>query len=356
MKASRYLDCKKRTEKEDHMNIRDINIILDTNADWEKLRNTTVLVTGATGRLGMYFVHALIEANNRWGLNIQILALARSQEKITALYGDAETITVLKQDVTEPIEYPEKVDYIIHTAGLASPSDFTNRPVDTLWGHVMGTRNVLELARTNQTKKVLYTSTVEIYGDWKKEDYIKETDMGPMNHRNSRACYQEAKRLCETMLECYKAEHNVDFVSVNMSHTFGPGISLTDGRAFAEFIRNVVEGQDIVLQTDGSAVRTYTYVADAVGAMFLAMLNGTEHYYNAAAIDNQISIRDLAQLIASMDPQKKVKVVFADHVQQKLLYLPFKLGILDSSKMIELGWKPQVDTETAFRWTLESFL
>lgn len=339
------------------MSIRDVNIILDTCANWNKLKNATVLVTGATGRLGMYFVHALVEANNRWGLNIHILALARSVKKVDTLYGDMRNeITVLTQDVTDPIEYPEKVDYIIHTAGLASPSDFTNRPVDTLWGHVMGTRNVLELARKNKTKKVLYTSTVEVYGDWKKEDYIKETDMGPMNHRNSRACYQESKRLCETMLECYKAEHAVDFVAVNMSHTFGPGISLTDGRAFAEFIRNVVEGKDIVLQTDGSAVRTYTYVADAVGAMFLALLNGGENYYNAAAVENQISIRDLAQMIASMDPQKKVKVVFADHVQQRLLYLPFKLGILDSTKMIDLGWKPQVDVETAFRWTMESFL
>ena len=339
------------------MNTRDIQIILETNAEWEKLRDTTVLVTGATGRLGMYFVYALKEANRRWGLNIRIVALARNPEKIQALYGEWEQdMVVLAQDVTQPIEYGETVDYIIHTAGLASPSDFTTRPVDTLWGHVMGTRNVLELAKKCQTKKVLYTSTVEVYGVWKQEAYIKEGDMGPMNHRNSRACYQEAKRLCETMLECYQAEHGVDFVVVNMSHTFGPGISLTDGRAFAEFIRNVVEGQDIVLQTDGSAVRTYTYVADAVGAMFLAMLNGEEHYYNAATVENQISVRDLANLIASLDPQKKTKVVFANQEQQTLLYLPFKLGILDSSKIRELGWTPQVDVETAFRWTMESFL
>lgn len=339
------------------MEARDIDIILDTNAEWARLKNTTVLVTGATGRLGQYFVYALAEANQRWGFNIRILALSRNVKKAEELYGDMDSIiTVLLQDVTVPIEYAGTVDYIIHTAGLASPSDFTNQPVDTMWGHVMGTRNVLELARRSETKKVLYTSTVEVYGDWKKADHIKETDMAPLNHRNSRACYQESKRLCETMLECYYAEYAVDFVTVNMSHTFGPGISLNDGRAFAEFMRNALEGKNIVLQTDGSAVRTYTYVADAIGAMFLAMLNGSERYYNVAAIENKISIRDLAYLIASFDPQKKVNVVFANQGKQKLLYLPYALGILDSTKIKELGWKPQVNLETAFRWTWESFL
>lgn len=339
------------------MEIRDINIILNNPANWNNLKNTTVLVTGATGRLGIYIVNALIEANKRWELNINILALARNRQKIQDCYGDKfDYIEVIEQDIIDEITYSADIDYIFHTAGLASPSDFTNRPSNTLWGHVMGTHNVLELAKKRNTKRVLYTSTVEIYGDWKKEEYIKESDMGPMNHRNSRACYQESKRLCETMLECYKTEYGVDFVSVAMSHTFGPGISLYDGRAFAEFIRNVVEGEDIVLQTDGSAVRTYTYTADAVGGMFIALLNGKEKYYNVAATENQISIKDLAYLIASMDPNKKVEVKFSNPEKQKLLYLPFKLGILDSTKIMELGWKPQVNVENAFRWTLESFL
>ena len=336
---------------------RDLDIVLNNPADWTKLKDATVLVTGATGRLGIYIVGALLEASKRWNLNVEVLALARNKDKIQAAYGDgAENLKILQQDITEKITYEGKVDYIFHTAGLASPDDFTHRPTNTLWGHVQGTKNVLDLAKEKHTKKVLYVSTVEVYGTWKSENGIRETDMGPLVHTNSRACYPEAKRLCETMLACYKDEFQVDYAAVRMSHTFGPGISLYDGRAFAEFIRDVVEGKDIVLHTDGSAVRTYTYVADAVGAMFLALLNGTQEYYNVAAEENQISIRDLANLIASMSPKHNTAVKFEVPEGEGLRYLPFKLGILDSSRIRTLGWKAQVDLEHAFRWTLESFI
>ena len=336
---------------------RDLEIILSTKADWEKLRKTSVLVTGATGRLGIYIAQALIEANEKWGLGIQVVLLARSQKKLGAMYGpllQRSDVTVLLQDVTQPIVTEGNIDYIFHTAGLASPSDFTYRPIETLWGHVQGTKNVLDLAVEKKTCRVLYVSTVEVYGTWTSEEGIKEDDVGPMACTNYRACYPEAKRLCETMLACYKQQFGVNYVGVRMSHTLGPGISLEDGRAFAEFMRNALEGKDIVLQSDGSAVRTYTYTADAVGGMFLALLNGKEEYYNIAAVENQISIRDLAALIARLSP-RKVEVKFAGEDGNQLAYLPFKLGILDCSRLEELGWKPRADVESVFRWTMESF-
>lgn len=338
------------------MEKRDIDIILNNPIDWGKLKDKTILVTGATGRLGIYLVYALIEANRRYNLNLKVLAVARNKYKIDAIYKeDAPELSFITQDVTDPIKYQGTVDYIIHTAGLASPMDFTNIPVETLWGHVSGTRNVLELAKQCKTTKILYISTVEVYGNWKSEDYIKEDDMGPLVHTNSRSCYQESKRLCETMLACYKAQYGIDYCGVRLSHTFGPGISLDDGRAFAEFLKNALNSEDIVLQSDGSAQRTYTYTADAVGGMFLALLNGTDDYYNIAATDNLISIRDLANLIAELDENKKTKVRFAENVNQTLLYLPYKLGVLDSSKIEALGWKSQVDLKHAFEWTYESF-
>lgn len=337
--------------------LQDIDIILSTKATWESLTGKTVLVTGASGRLGIYIAQALLEANLRWGLNVRVILLARSQAKLEQQYGSLLTrddVCVLVQDVITPIEVNGPVDFIFHTAGLASPSDFTYHPVDTLWGHVQGTKNVLELS-VQKNARVLYVSTVEIYGTWKDEAGIKETDMGPMHCDNARACYPEAKRLCETMLACYKYEHGLDYVVVRMSHTLGPGISLEDGRAFAEFLRNVLHDEDIVLQSDGSAVRTYTYVADAVGAMFLVLLDGKDTYYNVAAVKNQISIRDLAALIASLSRTGRTQVRYALKEGKQLAYLPFKLGILDCERIQALGWEPKVSTEQMFRWTLESF-
>lgn len=338
--------------------LRDLNIILSANADWEKLKNKTVLVTGATGRLGIYIAESLMEANKRRHLNIRTILLARSREKLNRSYGSMlldDNVHILLQDITAPIHTSYPIDYIFHTAGLASPDDFTHRPIETLWGHVQGTKNVLDLAVEKHTKRVLYVSTVEIYGRWDREAGIRESDMGPLSCTNYRACYPEAKRLCETMLACYHQEHQLDYVGIRMSHTLGPGISLNDGRAFAEFLRNVLNDEDIVLQSDGSAVRTYTYAADAVGAMFLALLNGTEQYYNVAAVSNQISIRDLAVLIASLSKTGNTRVKILGDGKNRLAYLPFKLGILDCTKMEALGWKPQVDIEHTFQWTLESF-
>ena len=179
--------------------------------------------------------------------------------------------------------------------------------------------------------------------------------MGPLQNLNYRSCYPEAKRLCETMLASYKEEYGIDFCGVRLSHTLGPGILLDDGRAFAEFIKCALDGQDIILHSDGGAMRTYTYVADAVNAMFLVMEKGESTFYNVAVDENLISIRDLAELIAGLSPSGKTKVTFGEKAAL-LPYLPFKLAIMDTNKIRNLGWKPKVKNKELFQWTLHSFL
>lgn len=340
------------------MEKRDLDIIYRMPVNWQMYRNKVVLVTGATGRLGRYIVETLVDADTRYNLNMRIVGAARSERKTRQVFAELlelPNVSFLYQDISETIKYDGSVDYIFHTAGPAAPVDFRETAVETLWAHVCGTHNILEFARKHRTRRVFYVSTVEIYGAWQENRTIQETDMGPLQNLNCRACYPEAKRLCETMLASYKEEYGIDYCGVRFSHTLGPGISLDDGRAFAEFIQCALEGRDIVLHSDGSAMRTYTYVADGIAAAFLIMEKGKSMLYNVAADENIISVRDLAQLIARLSPSGKTEVVFGEDAG-KLPYLPFKLAIMDTGRIQELGWKPQVNIKDMFQWTMESFL
>ncbi|MEY8481214.1 NAD(P)-dependent oxidoreductase [Lachnospiraceae bacterium 48-21] len=339
------------------MEKRDLDIITNCAVNWRMYLNCAVLITGATGRLGRYIMETLADVDLKYNLNMRILGLARSEEKAREVFDnllDLPNVEFLYQDVNTSIGYNEKIDYIFHTAGPAAPKDY-DTPVDTIWAHVNGTHNVMECARTHQTKRVFYVSTVETYGEWKSDEKIRETDMGTMRHLNSRACYPEAKRLCETMLASYKQQYGISYCGVRLCHTLGPGVALDDGRGFAEFMDCVLKNQDIVLHSDGGAMRTYTYVADAVNAMFLIMDKGGDELYNVANENNLISIRDLAQMMVTLVPDSTCKVRFASE-DAKLQYLPFKLAILDTGKVQELGWKPVTNIETMFKWTLESFV
>ena len=340
------------------MEKRDLDIICNSAVNWRMYENKTVLVTGATGRLGRYIFETLVDVDIDYNLNLRVIGVARNETKAKEVFGDTillPNVSFLYQDINQEIKYDGKIDYIFHTAGPAAPVDFKDTCVETLWAHVNGTHNILECARTHNTKRVFYVSTVETYGELKDKTDISEEDMGILRHLNYRACYPEAKRLCETMLASYKHEYNVDFCGVRFSHTLGPGILLDDGRAFAEFIKCVLDNKDIVLNSDGSAMRTYTYVADGINAAFLIMEKGESTLYNVSSDENLISIRDLAELIAKFSITGKTKVVLSDEAS-KMPYLPYKLPIMNTIKVRELGWRPQVNIQNTFKWTMESFM
>lgn len=339
------------------MEKRDLDIITKSAVNWRMYLNSSVLVTGATGRIGRYIIETLADIDLKFNLNMRILGLARSEQKVREVFDnllDLPNVDFLYQDVNDEIDYNGNIDYIFHTAGPAAPRDY-DTPVDTLWAHVNGTHNILECAKNHYSKRVFYVSTVEIYGDWDRQEKIVETDMGIMRHFDSRSCYPEAKRLCETMLMTYKQQYGISFCGVRLCHTLGPGISLTDGRGFAEFMDCVIHNKDIILHSDGSAMRTYTYIADAINAMFLIMDKGEDVLYNVANEENLISIRDLAETMITLLPHRTCKVRFTDEAT-KLQYLPFKLAIMDTTKARDLGWKPRIDIRKMFKWTMESFV
>ncbi|SCY10136.1 Nucleoside-diphosphate-sugar epimerase [Lachnospiraceae bacterium XBB2008] len=344
------------------INDRDLDIIFSNPIDWEIFRNKKILVTASTGRLGRYMVAALHRADREYNLHMRIYAHARNEEKLRSLFSEeiescrssaGQGIIPIISDITEQFSLDE-IDYIFHTAGMAAPSDFTYGPVDTLKSHLLGTINVLDLAVRCSSERVIYFSTVEVYGENPDIEEYNETDYGMFRHDIARACYPESKRMCETMLASYAAQYGIEYLGVRMSHTLGEGISLDDGRSFAEFMNHALHGENIILHSDGSAIRAFTYTADVIGGVLLATTRGEVNtYYNIVNTDNMISIGELAEMIAGFDENHQCKVIYEEQIEPSLHFLPYKLSTVKTARIRSLGWIPRVNLSDTLRYTYE---
>lgn len=311
-------------------------------------KDATILVTGATGLIGSQIVWSLACHSMTRQKNLKILALVRSEEKAKAVFpGLVETglVQFCVGDIIKPLQIDGNVDYIIHGASATSSRFFVEKPVDTIVTALKGTENVLEFARQKSVKKVVYMSSLEVYGtpDNSKE-YISETDYGYIDPMQVRSSYSEGKRMVETMCVSYAKQYGVPVVVARLSQTFGAGVSYDDGRVFAEFARCVIEKRNIVLHTQGKTLRTYCYLRDAVEALFCLMLRGESgQAYNVTNMDTAITIIDMAKMVAQLDTDGSVQVVVDIPEDVSAFgYNPEMVIRLDSRKLQALGWKPEV--------------
>jgi nucleoside-diphosphate-sugar epimerase len=231
--------------------------------------------------------------------------------------------------------------------------------VGTLKANTLGTYNLLELAREKKAGRFLFFSSGEVYGLMDEARMpVPEDYSGPLDSTDVRSCYAESKRLGETMCVSYLHQYGVPARIVRPFHTYGPGLSLSDGRVFADFVADVVAGRDIVLRSSGDARRAFCYLADATEAFFTVLLKGTPgQAYNVGNDRAEISIRDLAELVAGLLPDRRVKVVRHEE-PSSAGYLPSAVtrALPDVSKIAQLGWRPTTGLEEGFRRTIRSFL
>lgn len=331
----------------------DINHILDNPINFKKLENSTVLITGASGMIGTYLLYTLAILNDLRSLNIKIVALVRDRNKITGYLKNRDDLIVLEQDVCDRINYDDKVDYIIHAASPASPKIMKDAPVDTLMANTLGTYNTLKLAKKSNTKSYVFISSREVYGEpyeWQEE--FKEDTYGFIDPLLPRSCYPEGKRAAENMCVTFKEQYGVNAKIVRPAHTYGPGMSIYDGRVQADFLKNVVEHQNILMKSTGEALRTYTYIRDVVAGIFFVLLEAEDIAYNVADEEAKITIKGLAELLVGLYPERKLKVEMKIEENQKGV-APFKLGTINSEKIRALGWKPTITIEEGFRRTVE---
>lgn len=332
----------------------DLEMIINDDIRWEKLKGKTVLITGASGMVGSYMLYTLTRLNDKFDYGIKVIAMLRNPDKLSQETKDRKDVEILVHDVTEKICLTEKVDYVIHAASPASPLIMQNHPVETIAANTLGTFNTLNLAKEHQAEGYLFISSREIYGQPAEgQEFFYENTYGFVDQLNPRSCYSEGKKAAETMCVSFKEEYGLNVKIARLAHTYGPGMSIYDGRVQADFLNNVYHNEDIVLKSEGTAVRTYTYIADAIGGLFRILLNSEEVVYNIGNEDGKVSIKELAEIMVSIYPEKNLKLIFDIPEGGTKGTAPYTLGILNSGKLRELGWKPRYSVKDGFERTLK---
>ncbi len=331
----------------------DLDTIIDSDIRWEKLRGKSVLVTGASGMIGTYAVGTLLRLNDAKAFGIKVIAVVRNEKKLPEEFRRREDFTVVLHDVTRPFAIEQPVDYIIHAASPASPLIMKDQPVETVAANTLGTFYTLMLAKEKGAQGYLYISSREIYGQpAPDQEFFYEDTYGFVDPLNPRSCYPEGKKAAETMCVSFRAEYGVNAKIARLAHTYGPFMSIYDGRVQADFLRNVLNKENIVLKSEGTAVRTYTYISDAMDGLFRTLLNAEDVVCNIGDENGKVSIRELAELLVKMHPEDKLRLVFDIPEGGTKGTAPFTAGILSSARLRSLGWKPRYTVEQGFARTL----
>lgn len=336
----------------------DLEYIINSGVEWELLRNKTVLITGAFGFVTSYMTRTLAYLIEKLDMNIKIIGVTRDIKKYPEWQGFSEVL-MLEHDVIDSFGFANKIDYIIHAASQSTPKVFGLDPVGTLLPNVVGTYNMLELAKNQENlKKFLFISTTGVLGFQTENNYpLKEADWGVLDPTQVANCYLESKRMGENMCMAYNHQYNVPIQIARLGGCYGPGLKLDDGRVFADFISNIVKKEDIVVYSNGLAKRDYLYVADATIAFFKILLTQKNGKVYNVSSSTEISIIELAELlVCKVFPELGLKIVLKKDNNKDFMRVNFARSLMDNSLLKRnLGWKEKIGLVEGFRRTAESY-
>lgn len=326
----------------------DLKYILEASQS-EKLRGKTVLITGATGLIGVQMIDALLLQGG-----IKVIATGRSLQKAKSRLGEHfgnPDFSFIEQDVSKPFSKDLNPDFIIPLASNTHPMAYSSYPIETIEINFEGARNALELAIECRAT-VLYPSSVEIYGNARGTDIFTEDYTGALNLSTARACYTESKRVCEALCQSYAAERGARVRIARLSRVFGPTMLPTDTKASSQFIGNALRKEDIVLKSKGEQYYSYTYSADAVAALLFIMINGADgQAYNISADGCNVHLKDFAGCCAAVCGKKVIFDLPSDAEQKG--YSIANQAILSNQKLQELGFKAKFNIEEAVERTVK---
>lgn len=335
----------------------DLKFITSSDNPWNNLEGKTILISGANGFLPSFMVKTILYLNeNLFENKTKIIALVRNKNKAIKRFPQRnDDLTFHVHDICKPFKIESDVDFIVHAASQASPKYYNQDPVGTLCPNLIGTYQLLELARKNDLESFLFFSSGEVYGETLKFP-TRENEYGYLDPTDIRSCYAESKRMGENMCVSWFKQYDVPTKIIRPFHTYGPGMSLDDGRVFADFVSNIVNHENIVMKSSGEACRAFCYLADAIAGFFTVLFKGENgESYNVGNDKGEVSIKDLAQRLVELYPEYGLKVI--KKTRKDINYLESKItrNSPDISKIRSLGWEPYYSIEDGFKRTIDSF-
>lgn len=333
--------------------------LTDHFSDWEKLEGRSIFISGASGMIASFLIDAIMLRNEALppARRSNILATSRNEETARgrfARWWDCPEFFFLPHDITQPLpSLPLAPDLVLHAASTTHPAQYIAEPINTILANLIGTQYMLDAATKTPGSRFLLLSSVEIYGENRGDvDYFDERYCGYLDCNTLRAGYPEAKRVSEALCQGYIKEKNVDCVVIRLPRCYGPTLRMSDTKALSQFIKNGLAGEDIVLKSKGNQFYSYAFVSDVVLGMLYILTRGkTGQAYNLADPSSDITLKDLAALVAK---QVGRRVVFErPSAAERVGCSTATKALLNAEKLKALGWQPEYDIQAGLARTIE---
>lgn len=318
------------------------------------LEGKTVFISGGSGFLGSHFLAVLARLNK--SVLKKPCRVITFDNYVTGTRANPlgniadQSFTFIKGDINTPLTVKGPVDYIIHMAGIASPVYYIKYPLETIHTATVGTENLLRLARQKKSRKFLFFSSSEIYGDPTAEFVpTPETYRGNVSSTGPRACYDESKRLGETLCMVYHSLYQVPIVIVRPFNVYGPGMKSDDRRVIPQFLSCAFAGKPLPIHGNGLQTRSYCYTTDALTGFFKALLSKRHaEIYNIGSHEGETNLIDLAGIIAEL-LGRRVRVAKIPYPAEYPSDEPSRRCPDITKARRELQYEPEVDLETGLQ-------
>lgn len=326
----------------------DLNEIIKSSiVDWNKLKNKTIFITGATGLIGSLLIRAILLKNKAENSNIKLVLLVRNKEEAENIFGQDNNISYIVSSVEEYVPSNIDIDYIIHGASPTKSKYFIEKPVETMDIAVIGTKKILEQAKISKVKSMVYLSSMEMYGILNLTD-VKEDKQGYIDPLNIRSSYSQGKRMCELYCYCYCNEYNVPVKMARIAQTFGAGISKKENRVYKGFADSVINGKNIILKSEGITIINYSYTTDTIIGLLCILLNGENgEAYNLVSDNINMTILDSAKYLVEKYGNGALDVKI-EIPEQNQGFAPNNKMILNNEKLKAIGWNYTYDLKQGY--------